>query len=71
MHPAILTPDQRLRVFISSTLTELASERRRASAAPFVASVLAAYPGVKALVTSRSWLVVASWRRHAGGGGAS
>src|SRR5947208_570669 len=32
-HPAIRTPDQRLRVFVSSTLRELADERRAARAA--------------------------------------
>ena len=31
--PAIRTPDQRLRVFVSSTLEELAAERRAARAA--------------------------------------
>ena len=32
-HPAIRTPDQRIRVFVSSTLRELADERRAARAA--------------------------------------
>jgi hypothetical protein len=32
-HPLIQTPDQRLRVFVSSTLTELAQERRAVSRA--------------------------------------
>src|SRR3954447_15482504 len=32
-HPAIRTPDQRIRVFVSSTLGELAEERRAARAA--------------------------------------
>jgi hypothetical protein len=31
--PVIRTPDQRLRVFVSSTLVELADERRAAAAA--------------------------------------
>src|SRR3954447_19005135 len=32
-HPTIRTPDQRLRVFVSSTLKELAAERRAARTA--------------------------------------